>query len=381
MTAPADTEASGDARAPERGQRLVEVPTLLTGVRRDLGPTPDLDRVLGAVVSAMRSLVPVDGGAIALCRDDDLVVVAAEPPPGPGGMPAADAIAEQVAATGRSIRSEGGTTSCLCVALVSLGQVLGTIQLHAAVPDAFDGDLHVVLLEGLATQVVGAVERARRHEQITELEAMKSNFIARVSHELRTPITIVSGFVNTLLTNHERLDDDTRHRMLERVDLATARLSGLIDQMLMLSRLEGGAVTATKEPVELLAVLEEVRRQARTPAAVELVVPAGVSLVTDAQLLVRALGLLVDNALKYAGACRLVADESTVTVLDRGPGIPPERRGHVFDRFTRANRDTTVAGMGVGLPMARTLLAAAGADLVFDEPPDGVGTCVVIRFW
>ena len=53
----------------------------------------------------------------------------------------------------------------------------------------------------------------------------------------------------------------------------------------------------------------------------------------------------------------------------------------MFEQFTRANQDTTVAGMGIGLPMARTILAAAGADLTLEEPVDGVGTRLLLRFW
>jgi signal transduction histidine kinase len=53
----------------------------------------------------------------------------------------------------------------------------------------------------------------------------------------------------------------------------------------------------------------------------------------------------------------------------------------MFERFTRANLDTTVAGMGIGLPMARTLLAAAGADLTYEAPRDGIGTRMLVRFW
>jgi signal transduction histidine kinase len=210
---------------------------------------------------------------------------------------------------------------------------------------------------------------------------LKSDFIARVSHELRTPITIMSGFVSTLLTNHDRLDGDTRHRMLERVDVATARLSGLIDQLLMLSRLEAGVVAANVEVTDGASVLEEVRRQSERPEAVDVRCAEGLLLTTDASLLIRALGFLVDNSLKYAGGCAIEAADGVIEVVDRGPGIPLSKRSHVFERFTRANEDTTVAGMGIGLPMARTLLAAAGADLTIEDPADGVGTRLVVRFW
>jgi K+-sensing histidine kinase KdpD len=389
------------ARSAERYERLLEVQSLMARVSREIGPALDLDQVLTTVLAAMRSLVEFDGGVISLLEGDELVMVATDPAPsGSGTMrtPATTGIAGQVLATGesawsadlriddrvsdtfREIAQRRGIASYLCVPLICLGDIIGCIQVHAARVDAFDDEARV-LLEGLAIQVAGAIESARRYEMISQLEVLKSDFIARVSHELRTPITIMSGFVSTLLTNHDRLDGDTRHRMLERVDVATARLSGLIDQLLMLSRLEAGVVAANVEVTDGASVLEEVRRQSERPEAVDVRCAEGLLLTTDASLLIRALGFLVDNSLKYAGGCAIEAADGVIEVVDRGPGIPLSKRSHVFERFTRANEDTTVAGMGIGLPMARTLLAAAGADLTIEDPADGVGTRLVVRFW
>lgn len=392
---------SSMADAAQRYERLLEVQSLMARVSREIGPALDLDQVLAKVLAAMRSLVDFDGGVISLLEGDELVMAATDPAPSPNTTmrtPASTGIAGQVLVTGvsalsadlrvdpritdqfREITVRRGIASYLCVPLVCLGDVIGTIQVHAGRVDAFDDESRV-LLEGLATQVAGAIESARRYEMITQLEVLKSDFISRVSHELRTPITIMSGFVSTLLSNHDRLDSDTRRRMLERVDVATARLSGLIDQLLMLSRLEAGVVAAHMEAVDAAGILDEVRRQSELPDAVDITCTEGLLLTTDPGLLIRALGFLVDNALKYAGACRIDASERLIEITDRGPGIPTEQRKHVFEQFTRANQDTTVAGMGIGLPMARTLLSAAGADLTMEEPDDGVGTRLVVRFW
>ena len=388
------------ARAAERYERLLEVQALMARVSREIGPAIDLDQVLTTVLRAMRSLVPSDGGVIALTQDDHLIVSAMDPPLSvpASRIPSPDGIAGAVLRTGESQRSgdlstdtrlapdvrttvvDLGVSSYLCVPLVCLGDVIGVIQVYSAEPDAYDDEAQM-LLEGLATQVAGAIESARRYELIANLEVLKSDFIARVSHELRTPITIMGGFVSTLLTNHERLDVETRQRMLERVDVATARLSGLIDQLLMLSRLEAGVVAATVEDIDAGSMLEEVRRQSEVPEAVAIVCEPGLRFSTDRALLVRALGFLVDNSLKYAGSCRLEARGSVIEVVDPGPGIPRDRRSHMFERFTRANEDTTVAGMGIGLPMARTLLAAAGADLTVEDPVEGPGTRMIARFW
>lgn len=394
------TEHSELERVAARYERLLEVQTLMSQVSRELGPALDLQHVLRTVLGAMRTLVDFDRGLVSLLEGDELVAVAIDPPSdrpaarqGRGQGMAGEVLQsgssamtddlrtdERVPAVLRHVAIRVGIASYLCVPLVCLGETIGVIQVYSGRVGAF-GEEDRLLLEGLAAQVAGAIESARRYELITQLEVLKSDFIARVSHELRTPITIMSGFVNTLLTNHDRLDSDTRRRMLERVDVATARLSGLIDQLLMLSRLEAGVVAANPEVVEADAMLETVRREAENPGSVEIECPEGLLFTTDLTLVVRALGILVDNALKYAGACRVIAAQGVIEVVDRGPGITEDERAHVFERFTRANQDTTVAGMGIGLPMARTLLAAAGADLAAEDPPDGVGTRMVVRFW
>jgi signal transduction histidine kinase len=388
--------------ADDRYERLLEVQALMARANREIGPAIDLGHVLRSVVSTMRSLVSFRGGGVCLLGTDGIRMAASDPPVSAEveamRLPVGEGIIGSVVATGETIYSPDVTVdprvdeamrntgsnvavrSYLAVPLVTLGEVIGALQVDSPDVDAFR-DEDRVLLEGLATQVAGAIESARRYEAITELEVMKSDFIARVSHELRTPITIVAGFVDTLLHNDERLDAVTRRQMLERIDVATARLTGLIDELLMLSRLEAGVVAANVEPVALAAVLPDVRRQSGRPEAVELDVPTDLVIATDRDLLVRALGLLVDNALKYAGDCRVVARERQIEVLDSGPGIPPEQRSRVFERFARANVDTTIPGMGVGLPMARTLLAAAGADLSLEDGEDGTGTRMVVRFW
>lgn len=363
----------------ERYERLLRVQALMAKVAREIGPAVDLHHVLRTVIAATRSLLPFRGGSVWLV-DAEGVHVAASDPPRDDGAPTRFVLGEgaigRVVASGVALTEDGS----LSVPLVVLGEVIGVLQVDASAGRAFD-DEDRVLLEGLATQVAGAIESARRYEAITELEVLKSDFIARVSHELRTPITIVAGFVDTLLANHEKLDADARTGMLERIDVATARLTGLIDELLMLSRLEAGVVAANVEAVAICTVLDDVRRQSGDPDAVALDGEEGLRIDTDRDLLVRSLGFLVDNALKYAGACTIVARPGVIEVVDRGPGIPAAQRSRVFERFARANEDTTIPGMGIGLPMARTLLAAAGADLALEDNDDGVGTRMVARFW
>jgi signal transduction histidine kinase len=371
-----------ELRAAARYERLLEVQGLMASVAREIGPALELERVLEIVLSAMRSLVDVDVASVVLIGEQDLYVAASDPPGADVAVPAG--IAASVVRTGRAIyepraHDDRGAGSYLAVPLVVYGDVIGAMKAHADHHDAF-GEDDRILLEGLATQVAGAIESARRFEQVAELEILKSDFIARVSHELRTPITIMSGFVSTLLAHHDDLAAGVRHQMLERVEVATARLSGLIDELLMLSKLEAGVVAATRERVQLVAVLDQVRIESMDPGAVTVVCDLDTEIETDPHLLVRALGLLVDNALKYAGAVELHGTSSAIEAVDHGPGIRPDAKARMFERFTRDTDLTTVPGMGIGLPMARTLLAALGADLLLEDTPGG-GALLIVKFW
>ena len=381
-----------------RYARLLEVHAVMARLSREIGPALALQPVLTSVLEAMHSLVDFRAGRVALRADHGLRIAATDNPDDRDVVEYEGTITGHVLRTGQSyisndastdpnldansreLAAEYGIRSSLTVPLVVLGQVIGTIQVDSSALDAFTIE-DKVLLEGLATQVAGMIESARRYEAISELEVLKSDFIARVSHELRTPITIMSGFVSTLLAHHDSLTAEARQGMLERVDVATNRLSALIDQLLTLTRLEAGVVASTPRDVELGEIFDEVRRRSGQPEAVTCEGDLQTVRHTDPVLLVPALGLLVDNALKYAGSCILRVTDTGVEVVDHGPGIPVAERERVFERFTRANSDTTVPGMGIGLPMARTLLAAAGADVIPDEPDDGEGTRMVVRFW
>ena len=404
MCAMSDSSLSAerDVRAAaERYERLLEVQALMAQLSREIGPALELGRVLTIVLNGMRSLLDFDGGSVSLVDEQGLYVAAADPEVSDEvtalRLPIGKGISGRAVQSGQThyspdirndprvppdisnLGSNAKLVSYLAVPLIVFGEAIGVIQVNSGDVDAFDDDDRL-LLEGLATQVAGSIESARRFEKIAELEILKSDFIARVSHELRTPITIMSGFVSTLIAHQEELDASARRQMLERVEVATARLSGLIDELLMLSKLEAGVVVATSQPVMLRDVLEQVRRESANPAAVMVMVSPDVSADTDANLLVRALGFLVDNALKYAGAADLRAAPGLIEVIDHGPGIRPDAKLKVFERFTRDTDQTTVPGMGIGLPMARTLLAAIGADLALDDTPGG-GAHMIVKFW
>lgn len=258
---------------------------------------------------------------------------------------------------------------------------LGTLVVRPAADAAFS-PADEALLAIAASQISGALERSRLYAEIMELERLKSDFIARVSHELRTPITIISGFLETLIAHDSDLDAEQRIHMLERSRTASARLGDLIEELLILSRIEGGVLTPQPEELHGRTILEGVRLAAGEPDQVIVASVEDGRLVADRALLTRALGLVVDNAVKYGGVAELSAHPEgprwIVEVRDRGPGFPDDVRETAFEMFTRSKSSASVPGLGVGLAIARTLVEILDGTISIDLDHAGPGALVRI---
>jgi K+-sensing histidine kinase KdpD len=376
--------------AEQRLHALLDMQQLMARVAREIGPALELTPVLTTVLDAMRSLVSFRGGTICLVDERGVYIAASDPPLPDHEMdevriPVGTGLSGRVVSTGRPVYSADvpndarvnqeiahkgtnlGMRSYLAVPLVCLGRVIGLLQVDSIERDAFDiDDLHV--LEGLAAQVAGAIESARTHEELAELENLKSDFVARVTHELKTPLTIITGFTHTFAARSENLTDEQR-TWLARIESACGRLSDRIDELLTATGFEAGMMVAHPEDVAVAEVAERVREASLRPEDVVCDVDPALRLETDPRVLGHALGLLVDNALKYAGDAVITASRRRVTVWDHGPGIEAARRERVFERFTRG--DHTEGGMGLGLSIVRNLATAIGARVELDEAPGG----------
>ncbi|MBW3659196.1 MAG: GAF domain-containing protein [Actinobacteria bacterium] len=396
------TDAHGGVPAEERLQRLVEVQQLLFDVSREIGPALELGPVLDTVLRAMRRMVDFKGGSICLVEGDEIRMVAADPPVSGDVLalrvPVGQGLAGRIVATGDAVRSDDLTTdprvdpavlgtgsnarsrSYIGVPLVVLGEVIGLLQVDSADPAAFTEE-DVFILAGLGTQVGGAIESARRFQSVLELERLKSEFIERVSHELRTPITIMSGFATTLADQGADLTDEERDVFVRRLAAATARLRYLVEEVLTLASLDSGLTSPSRTDVTLAALLHEVVDATAAAADVDVDCPDGLTVHTDRAVLVRVLGPVVDNAVRYAGTAvvraRRVDDGVVVEVVDDGPGIPEELRPRIFDRFVRGRH--TVAGMGLGLAIAQHLAGSIGASVSYEPRDRGSRFTVHVR--
>jgi len=263
--------------------------------------------------------------------------------------------------------------SMVGVPLVVRGQSLGVLHVGTLAPRDFQRG-EVELLQLVAERVAIAIERARLHEDLIQLDQLKLNFVAIASHELRTPATSVYGVLKTLAERGPQLSEELKEDLLQVGVEQGERLRRLLEELLDLSRLDARAISVEPRPVVLKSVLADVVEGALPGTdAVELDIPDDLAAVVDPLVLERVISNLVANAIRYGEPpIRIEVQQRDrhlrVSVEDEGPGIPAELEGRIFDRFARGSGET---GHGLGLAIARAYAQAHGGDLVYDPRARG----------
>src|SRR5919201_4237831 len=286
-----------------------------------------LDDLLTALLERTREILEVDTCAILLLDEEtnELVARAAlgieEEVEQGVRIPLGAGFAGRVAAEARplvidvdqypvynAILRDKGIKSMLGVPLIVRGVSLGVLHVGTLTPRGFTRD-EVDLLQLVAERVAIAIERARLHEDLVQLDQLKLNFVAIASHELRTPATSVYGILKTLADRHDALSDEMREELLRVGVEQGERLRRLLEDLLDLSRLDARAVNVEPRPLVLKTALADVVHGALpTTDAVELQIPDDLAAVVDPLVLDRVVSNLVANAARYgAPPIRIVA--------------------------------------------------------------------------
>jgi signal transduction histidine kinase len=235
--------------------------------------------------------------------------------------------------------------------------------------------------------------REEQVEQLTALDRQKTDFMATVSHELRTPLTSIAGYLEMLEDGAYGELDERQLDALATIGRNAVRLQGMIEDLLVLNRIEATGLAPSLEHVgvgRLLGGVVEVLGPAAAMAEVDLqTAPVDPSLTVSVDLrhIERTFINLGSNAVKFTpagGRVEMTAerdgDRARVTVADTGIGIPEVDQGRLFQRFFRASNatDAAIPGTGLGLAIARTIVEGHGGQLEL-ESVEGAGTTV--RVW
>jgi signal transduction histidine kinase len=224
-------------------------------------------------------------------------------------------------------------------------------------------------------------------QKITATDKFRQELIANVSHDLRTPLSIMQGYVETLMMKKDALSPVERDRYLAVVHEGTRKLSGLVEQLFQYAKLEANVITPQKEPFRLdelasdILMAYQLKAKARA-IDLRLETPGHLKPVfADIALTERVFQNLLDNAFKFTpdgGSITIRLTESAtaiqIAVADTGVGIAPEDQSYIFERYKQLDKvQIPKKGMGIGLAIVKKILELHQCGIEVSSEP-GKGT-------
>jgi len=216
-------------------------------------------------------------------------------------------------------------------------------------------------------------------ERLSELNQMKANFVANISHELRTPLTHVKGYLELLVTESLGSISEEQRHALQVSQRSTARLEGLIEDLIMFSLASRGEMSMKLGKVDIrrlvsIAAISASGRAEERGVQLQVVAPEVLPLVqADPEKIGWVINQLVDNGIKFTpsgGSVIITLKESlsnliTISITDTGIGIPSARMKEIFEPFHQldASSTRTYGGTGLGLSLVRQIIEAHGSML------------------
>lgn len=353
----------------------------LIDISRDLNSTLNMRALLLRIVQSARDLTESDAASILLVENRDTLRFAAFCGPQvtelkDAEVPRSESLAGWVVQNNQTavindartdarlyiIPSASNIRSIVAVPMVFGDQVIGVLEsLTHDEPQPFAPE-DVETLETLASIAAVAVQNARLFQQ--------SDWIAEIVHEVRTPLTSI--LTSAQILNQDSLDGETRERITGIVQHEAKRVSRLVNQFLELAQFESGRTFIHPTLCSLPDIIEQATISIRPQAneremAILTHCPETLPQIrADPERLEQVLLNLLSNAVKYAGPrttvtvrCRRTADQVVVSVRDEGPGIPPQHRAQLFQRFSRLpGSEDRATGSGLGLHIAHKIIEA-----------------------
>lgn len=278
---------------------------------------------------------------------------------------------------------------CMYLAIRIGRQVYGVVGIAMdKIPlDSYENSVLLSIL-GECALALENIKNAKEKEEAAILaknEQLRANLLRAISHDLRTPLTSISGSASNLLTNYEKMDHASRIQTFTDIYEDSMWLINLVENLLAVTRIEGGSVNLTQS-VELMdeVVAEALRHINRKSQEHVIKVRSSQELLLariDAKLIVQVLINLIDNAIKYTppgSVIEICTDKRdswiVLSVADNGSGIPDDQKTHVFDMFySGANKIAdSRRSLGLGLSLCKSIITAHGGTIsVSDHLPKG----------
>jgi two-component system, OmpR family, sensor histidine kinase KdpD len=239
----------------------------------------------------------------------------------------------------------------------------------------------------LALERIALADDMSSVAQLRERDRLRGALLSSVSHDLRTPLTAIIAATSELKKAKKGADP----LLLADIENESERLNRFVSNMLDMVRIEAGGIQLNLQPVDLAEAVasaaDDLKRELRGHA-LELKIPPDLPLVrVDPQLFHQCLINLLENAAKYGGAGQPITisgrrerDGMSLSIMDRGPGLPAGQENRVFETFVRVEGSDRKGGTGLGLAIVKGFVEAMGLHISAANNSDGPGACFVIRF-
>lgn len=288
----------------------------------------------------------------------------------------------------RDLSRQFPTLSLMVVPLVARGRNLGVLTLSRREGREVYSDEDLKLVTDLADRAAMSLEVSRLYEIERHAVALRDEFLSVAGHELRTPLAALQLQVQSLLHRTPSKADRLLDR-LAKIERHTARLGNLVDELLDVSRINGGRLQLHLCEIDAESLVRDVIERLgpkfqRAGMGIALDLQPGVRGHWDGTRIEQVLSNLLENAVKYGAGepveiqVRAAGGRARFSVRDHGIGIRPEDRARVFERFERAVPEQAYAGLGLGLWISRQLVDAHGGCIGFESVP-GQGTTFVFE--
>jgi two-component system sensor histidine kinase KdpD len=275
------------------------------------------------------------------------------------------------------------STDTACTADIDDDTVLavGATQLTAAqhrLLKAYAAYAKVMTERRLAT----AADLERLH--LADANRTRTALLAAVSHDLRSPLAAIRAAIDSLRSQEVHWSPEDEAALLETIDESTARLTALVDNLLDMSRIQTGAITASITEVGLAGAVHNALYPIEGAERIEVNIDPDIVVLADAALLDRVLANICDNALKYTPPDAPIRVDAATTnghvtlrIADSGPGVRDRDDGRLFAPFQRLGDVPRKDGVGLGLAVARGFTEAMGGTIVTEDTPGGGLTFVL----
>lgn len=305
----------------------------------------------------------------------------------------ADQLPSPIKTAVRDITLEEDSAGITVVMWDSEGHVASALRLAATEPmtswhrERTEALIRLARLAWGRVQLTDSLRQERLHK---EREQLRSALLSSISHDLRTPLATMIGSVSSLIDLSENLGAAEREELLNNTLSESLRLDRYIQNLLDMTRLGHGELTLDRDWVGLDEIIGVVHRRSKpllNSVRLNIHIPENLPLLlVHPALIEQAIFNVLENSIRFSpenGTINIQARQSgnsiELDISDCGPGVLPEDRERIFDMFHTASGDNMPSGIGLGLTICRSILAAHGGSVTVSDNPDSPGATFTLR--